>query len=160
MESVIRAAAVYLFVLVILRLAGKRSFAEMTTFDFVLILIIGDSAQQALLGNNYSLTNSFLVIITLVLMDIGFSLWKQRSKKVDTILEGLPLIILENGIPLKERMAKSRVDEQDILASARKLRGVARLDQIQYAVLERDGAISVIPFEMRPRRRRRRRQAG
>ncbi len=73
------------------------------------------------------------------------SLWKQRSPQVEKLLDGVPLVIVEDGRPLKERMAKSRVDEDDVLTAACKLQGLERMEQIKYAVLERSGGISIIP---------------
>lgn len=78
-------------------------------------------------------------------MDIALSLWKQRSPQVEKFLDGVPLVIVEEGRPLKDRMAKARVDEDDVLTAARELQGLERMDQIKYAVLERSGGISIIP---------------
>ena len=145
MDSVLRAAAIYIALMIILRLAGKRSLAQITTFDFVLLLIIGEATQQALLGQDFSVTNAMLVIITLVTLDIGLSLLKRRSKRIDKWLDDVPLVIVEDGVALKERMDKVRVDIDDVLSAARHLQGIERLDQIRYAVLERSGGISIIP---------------
>jgi len=145
MDAVIRSAAIYLFLLIVFRISGKRSLAQITTFDFVLLLIIGEATQQGLLGQDFSITNAFIVILTLIGIDIGLSLLKQRSQSLEKLLDGVPLIILENGQPLKDRMNKARVDEGDILEAARELQGLERLEQIKYAVLERDGRISIVP---------------
>ena|SRR5215203_4961482 len=145
MDSVLRAAAIYIALMIIMRIAGKRSLAQITTFDFVLLLIISEATQQAMIGQDFSVTNALIVIITLVTLDIGFSLLKRRSRKLDAILDDVPLVVVEDGVPLKERMAKARVDEQDVLSAARHLHGLERLDQIRYAVLERSGGISIIP---------------
>ena len=145
MDSVWRAAAIYIGLMIIMRLAGKRSLAQITTFDFVLLLIIGEATQNALLGQDFSVTNAMLVIITLVTLDIGLSLLKRRSKRIDKWLDDVPLVIVEDGVPLKERMDKARVDVEDVLSAARHLQGIERLDQIRYAVLERSGGISIIP---------------
>jgi uncharacterized membrane protein YcaP (DUF421 family) len=147
MESVLRAAAVYLFLFVVLRLSGKRALAEITTFDFILILIIGEATQNALLADNYSLTNCFLVILTLVFLDVVFTLWKLRSERIDLLLEDAPLVIVENGKVIKDRIHNSAVDESDILQAARELQGLERMEQIKFAVLERNGGISIIPQE-------------
>ena len=145
MDAVLRATAIYAFLLVLFRIAGKRSLSESTTFDLVLLLIVGEATQQALLGNDFSITNALLVILTLVGLNIGMSLWKQRSPQLEKWVEGVPLVIVENGQPLKDRMNKARVDEGDILEAARTLQGLERMDQIKYAVLERTGGISIIP---------------
>ena len=145
MDSVLRAAAIYIALMIIMRIAGKRSLAQITTFDFILLLIIGEATQQALLGQDYSVTNALIVIVTLVLLDIGLSLLKRRSKAIDKLLEDTPLVIVEDGAALKDRMRKARVDEEDVLSAARRLQGLERLDQIRYAVLERSGGISIVP---------------
>lgn len=148
MESVvIRSLLVYLFVFLILRFSGKRTLGEMTTFDFVLLLIISEACQQALVDDDHSLTGAFLSITTLVFVDIMISLASSKWKKVDKVINGVPLIILMDGKLLKERMEKARIDESDIMEAARKLRGIDSIDKIKYAVLEKDGQISIIPNE-------------
>lgn len=145
METVLRGAGIYLFLLIIFRVAGKRSLESVTTFDFVLLLIIAETTQQGLLGEDYSVTNALLLVVTLVLIDILLSLWKQRSQRVEWLIEGVPVLLLKDGVPLHDRMRRERVDEQDILAEARRSHGLGRLSQIKYAVLERGGGISIVP---------------
>ena len=145
MDSILRAIAVYLFLLLILHFAGRRTLGQMTSFDFVLLLIIGETVQQGLLGEDSSITHSFLLIVTLIGLDVGLSLWKRESPLMGKLLEGVPLIVVEDGQPLKDRIYKARIDERDILAAARKLRGLQRMEQIKYAVLESNGSISIIP---------------
>ncbi|WP_242928333.1 DUF421 domain-containing protein [Pontibacter vulgaris] len=147
MDSVIRGVIVYFFLLLIFRISGKRTLSEATVFDFVLLLIISETTQQALLADDYSITNGFLLITTLLIVDVGMSLFKQRFTAVEKILDGVPLIIIDNGKMLKERMKKSRVNESDIMESARELQGLENLDQIKYAILEKDGKITIIPKE-------------
>ena len=82
MESVLRAVVVYAFLTLLFRIAGKRALNEMSNFEFVLLLIVGEATQQAVLGKDYSVTNAFLVVLTLVGINIGLSLLKQRSNNV------------------------------------------------------------------------------
>jgi uncharacterized membrane protein YcaP (DUF421 family) len=145
MDSVFRAAAVYLILLVILRIAGKRTLAQITVFDFILVLIISEATQQALLGDDFSVTGAAVVIATLVLLDIALSELKQRSHRLDQIIDDIPVVIVDNGKLLLDRMNRARIDEQDILVAARDLHGLERLDQIKYAVLERSGGITIVP---------------
>jgi uncharacterized membrane protein YcaP (DUF421 family) len=147
MYSVFRGLTVYLFLLVIFRISGKRSLSQITTFDFVLLLIISEVVQQAMIANDNSMINAFLLVITLVGADILISLWKQRSESVEKLVESVPLIIMENGKLLKDRMDKERIGEGDILSSARELQGLERLDQIKYAILEPNGGITIVPME-------------
>jgi uncharacterized membrane protein YcaP (DUF421 family) len=150
MDAVMRAVALYFFLLIVFRLAGQRTLANLTTFDFVLLLVIAEATQQGLLGQDFSVTNAFLVIVTLVGIDIGLSLLKNRFLALDKLLEGVPLVIVEDGKPLKDRMERARVDESDVLVAARERQGLERLDQIRYAVLERTGEISIIPKRQPP----------
>lgn len=147
MNTVLRAGAIYVALLIIFRLTGKRSLAQITPFDFVLLLIISETTQQAMTGNDFSVLNSVLAILTLVMADLGLSLYKRRSKGADRWLEGLPEVIVDNGVLLRERMEMARVEETDILTAARCSQGLLRLDQIRFAVLERNGEISIIPKE-------------
>lgn len=145
MDIFLRALTIYFALMIILRFSGKRTLSESTPFDFVLLLIIAETTQQALLGQDYSVTNSLLLIVTLVAMDILLSYVKQRWRRAAALIEGLPLVIVEKGTPLKDRMTKTRVDEEDVLVAARQLQGLERMDQIEYAVLERTGTISIVP---------------
>ncbi len=145
MDAVIRGLLVYGFLLLMFRAFGKRSLAQITTFDFVMLLIVAETTQQALLGDDFSVTNSFLLIATLFVCDTLMTWLKDRSPWFERITESVPLVILKDGKPLPDRMRRSRVDESDILAAARELQGLERLDQIQYAVLEKGGAITIIP---------------
>lgn len=147
MDAILRGATIYLIVLVVIRLSGRRTMAETTTFDFVLLLIIAETTQQALLGEDYSITNAALLVLTLAGLDILMSFAKGRFEALEHAIDGVPIIVVENGRPLHDRLRKSRIDEQDILTAARRLRGLERMEQIKYAVLETDGGISIIPRE-------------
>jgi uncharacterized membrane protein YcaP (DUF421 family) len=145
MDSVLRAAVMYLVLMILFKIAGRRSLADLNTFDFVLLLIIGEATQQALLGDDFSITNSVLIIATLIAIDVGFSQVKQRSKRIALLLDGGPTVIVENGEPLHRRMKKARVTEADIMEAARSNQGIARMSDIRYAIIERNGTISIIP---------------
>src|SRR5215208_7720645 len=145
MDSILRGLVVYVFLLLLFRIAGRRTLSEMTSFDFVLLLIVSEATQNAMIGNDYSVTNGVLVILTLIGLDIGLSVMKQRFPAMERYLDGLPLIIVDEGRPLKALMEKARVDEEDIMSSARDKHGLERMEQIKYAVLERNGGISIIP---------------
>ena len=145
MGSIVRATAVYLLMLIVFRLAGNRSIGQLTAFDFVLLMVISEAIQQALIGNDFSLTNAVILVVTLALLDIMMSLWKRRSPRIDRILDGTPVVVMQDGHLHRERMWKERVDETDILAAARQKHGLESLDDIRHAVVEITGTISVIP---------------
>ena len=145
MEAILRSTAVYITLIAIFRLTGKRSLAQITTFDFILLLIVSEATQQALIGEDGSITNALLVILTLLGLDVALGLWKVRSEKVARLVDGLPLVLIEDGRLHQDRMKRERIDEAEILQAARELQGLERLDQIKYAVLEQHGAITIVP---------------
>ena len=145
MDAVLRAGAIYIFLLLLFRISGRRTLSEITTFDFILLLIIGEATQQGLLGDDFSVTNALLIIATLIVMDIVLSLFKEHVPIAGKLLDGMPMVLVENGQPLRDRMKKARVDEYDIMEEARRAQGLERMDQIKYAVLEVSGAISIVP---------------
>ena len=147
MNAVFRALIVYLFLFIIIRLSGKKSLSESNTFDFVLLLIISEVTQQALVGEDFSLTASFIAISTLVGIDMLFVLFKSKWKLFGKIAEGAPLLIVNKGEPLWKRMKLAQVEYEDILEAARLKHGIYSMDKIEYAVLEKDGSISIIPKE-------------
>ena len=145
MDSILRALATYIVLLLVLRLAGSRTLAGITTFDFVLILIVSEAVQSALIDNDHSMTNAFLLVITLVGLNILMSVLKQRSVRIERLLDGTPLVLIERGKIHSDRLERERVDEADVLEAARELQGVSTLDDIDYAVLEKNGHVTVVP---------------
>ena len=147
METIIRGAAVYLFLLAVLRLTGRRTLAQTTSFELVVLLIISETTQEAMIGDDNSITTAFLLILTLAGISVLMSFVKEKLPKVERWLDGLPLVIMEDGKPIADRLRRTRVDEEDIISSTRRSHGLERLDQIKYAILEASGEISIVPKE-------------
>lgn len=145
MDAVLRAVVIYVFLLVVMRISGRRTMAQMTPFDLVLLLIIAEATQQGLLGSDFSVTNTILVITTLVGIDLLMTTLTHRSRGLDRWVNGLPLVLIEDGEVIDDRLKKARVNVEDILQQARSAQGIERMEQIKYAVLEPSGGISVIP---------------
>jgi uncharacterized membrane protein YcaP (DUF421 family) len=145
MDAVLRAGAIYVFLLVLMRLSGRRTLSQMTPFDLVLLLIVAEATQQGLLGNDFSVTNAFLVITTLIGLDILMTSLTHRVRWLDRWVNTLPLVLIHDGEVLDDRLDKARVSKEDILEQARATQGIERIEQIKYAVLERGGGISIIP---------------
>jgi uncharacterized membrane protein YcaP (DUF421 family) len=143
-DIVLRALVIYLIVLLLFRLTGKRTLAQVTTMDLVLLLIISEATQQALLGDDYSITTAALAILTLVFLDRMFDMLKFRFTGFSRLAEGAPLVLVEHGKPMQDQLHKEHISTDDILAAARKKQGLLRMDQIEYAVLESSGGISII----------------
>lgn len=147
METVLRAASMYLLLMVVFKIAGRRTLMEMTSFDLILLLIISEATQQALLGDDFSVTGAGLTIVTLIVIDILFGVMKTRFPRMERLIDGSSLILVEEGKLLRRRAKRAGVDEEDILQSARSSQGLERLDQIKFAILEKTGKISIIPKE-------------
>ncbi len=145
MDSIVRAIVVYVVLMILFNLAGKRTMSETNTFDFVVLLIISEAVQNALIGEDLSITNALLIVMTLLGLSVGMSVWRYNSSKLEKTLSGGPVILVRDGQPLEDRMRMARVDLPDILLAARSGQGLERLEQIKYAVLEEGGSISIIP---------------
>lgn len=146
MESVIlRSAIIYFFIFLVLRMAGKRTLSEMSTFDLILVLIISEATQQALIDDDHSIVGAMIAIVTLVFIDILLSIFSSKSKTFDKIMNGVPVFLLEEGKLHHDRLKKARVQIEDILEAGRKVHGLESLDEMKSAILEKDGSISIIP---------------
>lgn len=147
---VLRTCAIYGFLMLVFRLAGKRTLAQMTSFDLVLVMVIGDMTQQALIGSDDRLGTVVVVVGTFVVLDAALGWFKARSAAIDRIVDGLPIVVVDRGRPLRDRMSREGIDEMDILTAARERHGLTSLDDIEYAVLEASGGLSIIPRRMHP----------
>lgn len=145
MDAILRAAIVYLALLVIFRVIGKRTMAQVTTFDLVLLLIVAEATQQALLGEDFSITMAVLVIITLVGLDRFADYLGWRLPRLGRVIDGTPVVLIERGRPLQDRLREHHISMDEVLQQARSSQGLRRADEIEYAVLERSGHISIIP---------------
>ena len=131
MEMVLRAAAIYLILLIIFKIAGRRTLMQLTNFDLILLLIISEATQQAMLSTDYSVTGSMLTIVTLVSIDILFGYIKKKFAQAENFLDGTPVLV--------------NISVDDILLAARQHHGIYELKAIKFAILERNGQISIIP---------------
>jgi uncharacterized membrane protein YcaP (DUF421 family) len=145
MDSIIRGALVYVIMLFIFRMAGKRTLASIDTFDLVLTLIISETLQQALINDDNSMTNALLLVLTLVGLDILLSLLKDRVPALGRVLDSTATVVVKGGKMQHESLKKERVDESDLLSSARLHHGISTLAEIDYAVVEKSGEISIVP---------------
>jgi len=146
MDSVIRGLVVYAFLLVVFRIAGKRTLAETSNFELVVLLIISETTQQAMIDNDHSMTNAALLIITLLGATIALALIKEYFPAVQRVIEGTAVVLVENGHLQWDRLRATRVDPDEILAAARDKHGLERMSQVKYAILEIGGGISIVPW--------------
>ena len=147
MDVVIRGILIYAFLMILFRISGQRSLGQVTTFDFVLLLIIAETTQQALLGDDFSLANAIVLILTLFTVDILLSYLKTWLPGIARLVDGVPTVLISRGEPDVRALHRARIAIEDILEAARQQHGLERLDQIKFAVLEIGGNISIVPAE-------------
>jgi uncharacterized membrane protein YcaP (DUF421 family) len=143
-DVVLRTAAIYFFILLALRLAGKREIGQMTVFDFVLLLLISNAVQNAMVGKDNSLLGGILAALTLVVLNVLLSRARERWPRLGRMFEGTPTVLVLHGEPVEKNLQRERVDK-DLLEQAVREHGVADLSGVELAVLEMDGSISVVP---------------
>jgi uncharacterized membrane protein YcaP (DUF421 family) len=145
LDAVLHGMAIYVVLILLFRLAGRRSLADATLSELLLLLILGEAIQQALVGReNYSVAVS-AVLIVLLLGLIRLSDYLGSRTRRDGARDRAPIVLVEDGEPLPEHMVTARVTEQDILTEARRTQGLERMEQIKYAVLDKTGDIAVVP---------------
>jgi uncharacterized membrane protein YcaP (DUF421 family) len=147
MNPVFRAALIFGILWIVFRIGGRRTLAEITTFDFILLLIIGEATQQALIGDDFSVTTATLAIVTLVLLDLVMGRLASASNGLRRVIDSAPVIVIDNGKVLDEVLRQEGVDLEEVMAAARDKHGLQALTEIKYAIVERHGGISVVPKE-------------
>jgi uncharacterized membrane protein YcaP (DUF421 family) len=146
MEIVLRAAAIFLFLWMITRVIGKKELAEMSAFELVLIVTIGDLVQQGVTQEDMSVTGSMLAVGTIALLVVAMSYIGFRWRGSDRIIEGVPVIVVDDGSILSEVIAVERLSEEEVVSSAR-AQGIEDLRQVRYGVLEPDGSFSFVRID-------------
>lgn len=144
MAPVIRAFAGYIFLVFIVRIVGRRPGKQMTPFEFVLVFFMGGLALTAMVGSEASLTNALLQIIAVALGHFFVAWLRSRSSRLARLIDGTPLVLLEDGHWRTETLSHMRLQDDDVMASARDS-GVPTLEKIDSAFLERNGEISIVP---------------
>lgn len=143
MEIVVRAALVYLFLWFLMRAIGKKELAEMSAFELVLLVVIGDLVQQGVTQEDMSVTGAVLAVGTITLLVLVTSYAGFRSDRARRVIEGVPVVVVRDGELLEDALEVERLTEDDILGAARE-QGVGALEDVVVAVLEPDGRFSFI----------------
>jgi uncharacterized membrane protein YcaP (DUF421 family) len=146
MSTIIHAIIGYFFLLVVVRILSRRPGAQLTLFEFVIVFLIGGIIILATAGPDKSETNCTCAIITVALMHQLVSWLKGRFPRIGKIVDGTPLVLLKDGEWQNEAMRGMKIDAEDVMACARSC-GIKTLSDIGYAVLERNGGISVFPYK-------------
>jgi uncharacterized membrane protein YcaP (DUF421 family) len=144
MDIVLRAAVIFFAVYLVTRMIGRRELGMNEPFDLILLVVMGDLIQQGVTQSDYSVTGTVLALSTFVLLTVALSYLNFRGPRLRAVLEGQPLVLVENGTPVEENLRSQRLVVDEVLSEAR-LQQVTSLKDIRWAILETNGSISIIP---------------
>ena len=143
MDIVFRGIFVFVFLYVLMRMIGRRELSSLEPFDLILLIVLGDAVQQGLTQDDYSLTGAFLAIGTIAIMQVAVSYANFRFPKLRPVLDGEPIVVVQDGRPIEKNLKRERVTIEDLAAAARQ-QNIAKIEDVQWAVMETSGAISFI----------------
>jgi len=142
-EFVVRGLSVYLFILIILRVGGRKQVSQFSPFDFALLLIISNAVQNSMNGGDNSLVGGMIIAISLVAINALVNFINFRSKKLSEIIEGKPEVLIHNGKLYEDILSKEKISHEELKAILRNS-GVSTIEEVRFAVIESTGAVSVI----------------
>jgi len=142
-DIVIRAAVAYAFIIFLLRIIGRRELSTLAPSDLVLLVVMGDLVQNGVTQSDQSVTGVFLALSTFAILTVAVSVVTFKSRRVQTLVEGAPLILVQDGKPVEKNLRSERLNIDDIAEQARG-QGIERLDEIKWCVLESSGSMSFI----------------
>lgn len=143
MDLVLRAIFLYFFVFLITRVIGRRELSSLAPFDLILLIVAGDAIQQGLTQDDYSVTGAVLVVATFAILQLGTSYTSFRFRRLRPLLEGEPIVIVQDGKLLDRNLKRERLTAEEVAEEARQQQ-IASLEEVQWAVLEPSGQISFI----------------
>lgn len=156
LEIIGRSLVVYAAVLVGLRLGGRRELGQLTPFDLVVILLVANAVQNAMVGADTSLQAGLVAAATLLAANAGVARLRLRSVRVRQLVEGVPVVLVQHGELVAANLHREGVTEEEVVAAVREHGEIGDLSQVELAVLETDGSVSVVPMSANVQRSRRR----
>jgi uncharacterized membrane protein YcaP (DUF421 family) len=143
MDIALRAVFLYAFVVFLIRVMGRRELSSLSAVDLVLLIVLGDAIQQGLTQDDYSVTGAVIAISTIAAVQVFSSYVSFRSRRVRRVLEGEPIVIVQDGKLLDRNMHRERLTEDDVAEAMRKQQ-IASVDEVAWGILENDGNMSFI----------------
>ena len=144
MDLVLRTLVAFFLILLLTRIIGRRELNSMEPFDIILLVVIGDLIQNGVTQSDYSVTGALIVISTITLLTVFVSFVNWRFRRLRSVLEGQPVVLVENGNLIERNMKRERITVEDIESEGR-LQQVTDIADIRWALLETNGQISIIP---------------
>lgn len=154
MDLVIRASVLFLFIWIVMKGLGKRELAQLSPFELVVLVVIGDFVQQGVTGEDRSIVGAMLAVSTLAFWVLVTSYLSYRSQRLRTAIDGLPVVVIRDGVPVEEHLRLERIDLDDVAGEARS-QGIADLADVRYGILEPGGHFSFVLKEQPPSQQQR-----
>jgi uncharacterized membrane protein YcaP (DUF421 family) len=143
MDIALRAVFLYIFVIVVMRAIGRRELTAISPGDLIVLMVLGDTIQQGMTQDDYSLTGAVIAVTTLVVMQMGSSYLGFRSHRMRKVFEGEPIVIIEDGQLIEKNVRRERMTRDEV-AEQMRLASIAQFEDVQWAIIERNGKISFI----------------
>jgi uncharacterized membrane protein YcaP (DUF421 family) len=144
MDVALRAVFLYVFVLLLLRVMGRRELSSLSPVDLVMLIVLGDAIQQGLTQDDYSVTGAVIAVSTIAALQVGTSYLSFRSRRARRVLEGEPIVILQGGKLLDGNMKRERLTEDEV-AEEMRAQQIVSFEDVEWGILESNGTISFIP---------------
>jgi len=143
MDIALRGIVLYAFIVFILRVIGRRELSSLSAIDLVLLIVLGDAVQQGLTQDDYSVTGALIAVSTIALMQLASSYLSFRSPRARTVLEGDPIVVVQDGKPVAKNMRRLRMTTEELAEEARG-QGIGSLNEVRWAIAEASGTVSFI----------------
>ena len=144
MDLALRAIFLYAFVNLLMRVTGRRELSTLSAIDLVLLIILGDAIQQGLTQDDYSVTGAVIVVSTIAAMQVGTSYLSFRSRRARRVLEGEPIVIVQDGKLIERNLKRERLTEDEV-AEEMRAQQIASVEDVEWGILETNGTMSFIP---------------
>ena len=144
MDLALRAVFLYAFVLLLMRVTGRRELSTLSAVDLVLLIILGDAIQQGLTQDDYSVTGAVIVVSTIAALQVGTSYLSFRSRRARRVLEGEPIVIVQDGKLIERNLKRERLTEDEV-AEEMRAQQIASVEDVEWGILETNGTMSFIP---------------
>jgi uncharacterized membrane protein YcaP (DUF421 family) len=142
-DIALRAVVLYIFIVFVTRVIGRRELSSLSPFDLILLIILGDAVQQGLTQDDYSVTGAIIAVSTIASLQVLTSYVSFRSQRARKVLEGLPIVVVDNGRVVDENLRRERMTEDEV-AEEMRAQQIASFDEVQWAILESNGSISFV----------------
>jgi uncharacterized membrane protein YcaP (DUF421 family) len=143
MDIAIRSAVIFFFIYLLMRIIGRRELSSLEPFDLILLVVLGDSVQQAVTQDDYSVTGAFIVVSTIALLQVFVSYVNFKVPRLRSVIDGEPIVVIQDGKVIEGNARRERLTLEDIAEAAR-MQQIASLEDVQWAVLETSGELSFV----------------